>query len=228
MLSLGLSFFTMATHGVWDLGAWIHALKAPDFAEITDVEQRKAAFFNYLLPVIQQQNEKILLMRSLIKNNQFSTKQRQKLAKKYRLKETSQSALLKAVDIVPASLILAQAAIESSWGRSRFAQRWHNYFGIWCFEPGCGVIPKKRAKNSAHEIATFSSPAKAVEYYLLNINRNAAYTTLRDIRQHKRDHQLPITGIALAEGLANYAEIGYEYVEMVQNVIRQNQLQQYD
>jgi Uncharacterized FlgJ-related protein len=61
-----------------------------------------------------------------------------------------------------------------------------------------------------------------------SINRNSAYETLRKIRKHKRDTQQPITGVGLAEGLENYAEIGYDYVETVQSIIKYNKLEKYD
>ncbi|WP_225879674.1 hypothetical protein [Abyssogena phaseoliformis symbiont] len=60
---------------------------------------------------------------------------------------------------------------------------------------------------------------------MLNINRHFAYTLLRKIRQYKRNNHLPITGIALSEGLGSYSGIGFDYVEQVQNVIRYNKLE---
>lgn len=230
ILSL-LLLFALATQAEWRT-FWHKIISAPletpNFEQIKDSQQRKTIFFNYLEPIIEQENNKILLIRNLLKNDKFSPIQLKKLAKKYRLKNPDKHALLRVIDMVPTSLVLAQAAIESNWGRSRFARRGHNYFGIWCFRSGCGIVPKKRHKDATHEVATFSSIAKSVEYYLLNINRNSAYLTLRKIRSHKRDNREPITGYGLAEGLDNYAQIGYEYVETVQAVIRQNQLQRYD
>ena len=79
-----------------------------------------------------------------------------KLAKKYRIEKlTSKEDLLLVIDILPPSLMLAQAANESNWGRSRFAEDFNNYFGIWCFKKGCGVVPNKRDKNASHEVASF-------------------------------------------------------------------------
>lgn len=223
-------FFTTIAYANYsrDVLSWFNAINTPKFDQIQEVNQRKIAFFNYLLPIVQQENNNILLLRTLIKNNQFNPAQLKKLAKKYRLESPSKKTLLAAVDIVPISMILAQAAIESNWGRSRFAKRWHNYFGIWCFKPGCGAVPKNRNQNAKHEVMQFSSINKAVEYYLLNINRNHAYEILRKIRSHKRMHNLKLAGSGLAEGLENYAGIGYEYVELVQGIIQQNNLSRLD
>jgi len=89
-------------------------------------------------------------------------------------------------------------------------------------------VPLRRNKNDTHEVAKFASLSKSIAYYIRSINRNSAYTTLRKIRKNKRDTEQPITGKGLAEGLVNYAEIGYDYVETVQAIIRQNKLGRYD
>ncbi|MBE8189759.1 MAG: hypothetical protein HAW58_02565 [Candidatus Thioglobus sp.] len=218
---------SVAAYNLWN-NTWNGHSRVPNFEKIQDTESRKIAFFNYLLPIVEKENNKIKIIRSLIQNNQFSSQQIAKLAKKYRLENPDKQALLAAIDIIPSSLVLAQAAIESNWGRSRFSQRWHNYFGIWCFKPGCGIVPKNRDKNAKHEVAQFSSTAKAVEYYLLNLNRNNAYILLRQIRSYKRSNSLIPKGRSLAEGLENYSGIGYEYIELVQGIIRQNELGRFD
>ena len=212
----------------WGLESWMNSLKTPDFTKIKDVNQRKQAFFEYLLPEINKQNEKIIQLRHDIKTGNMSSFKLQKIYNRYRVKEGDIDTLLMRVDVIPASLILAQGAYESNWGRSRFAKYYHNFFGLWCFEKGCGIVPLKRNKAATHEVAKFSSLDKSVEYYMRSINRNSAYATLRKIRKNKRDKQAHITGLALAEGLENYAEIGYEYVETVQSIIRYNKLSQYD
>ena len=212
----------------WGLESWMNSLKTPDFDQIQDVNLRKQAFFKYLLPEINKQNEEIIQLRHDIKTGEINSFKLKDIYRYYRVKEDDIDALLNRVDVVPASLVLAQGAYESSWGRSRFAKHYHNFFGLWCFKKGCGVIPLKRDKNDTHEVAKFSSLSKGLEYYLRSINRNSAYQTLRKIRKNKRDKKLPITGIALAEGLENYAEIGYEYVETVQSIIRYNKLSEYD
>jgi Bax protein len=212
----------------WGLESWMNSLKTPDFDQIQDVNLRKQAFFKYLLPEINKQNEKIIQLRHDIKTGKINSFKLKDIYRYYRVKEDDIDTLLNRVDVVPASLVLAQGAYESNWGRSRFSKHYHNFFGLWCFKKGCGVVPLKRDKNDTHEVAKFSSLSKGLEYYLRSINRNSAYQTLRKIRKNKRDKKLPITGIALAEGLENYAEIGHEYVEKVQSIIRYNKLSEYD
>ena len=201
----------------------------PSFDLIEDTNVRKEVFFNYLLPAIHQKNTEIIELRHSILNNELSINALEKLASKYRVKNpATQEELLKVIDILPPSLVLAQAANESNWGRSRFAKDFNNYFGIWCFSEGCGIVPKERAMNETHEVASFNSLEESVDYYMLNINRSYAYEELRLIREKQRNDMMPIIGIVLAEGLGNYAFPGNKYIDSIKSVIQYNQLGRHD
>ena len=201
----------------------------PSFSSIENTDVRKEVFFNYLLPAIYQKNAEIIALRKSILNNELNAFELDELATKYRLeKPATIEDLLIVIDILPPSLVLAQAANESNWGRSRFAEDFNNYFGIWCFSKGCGTVPKQRDSNANHEVANFNSLKACIDYYVLTINRNYAYQNLRLIRKAHRDEVKPISGIALAEGLTNYAYPGDEYISSIQSVIRYNQLERYD
>ena len=142
--------------------------------------------------------------------------------------DDSWQALLKRVDVIPPSLVLAQAANESAWGTSRFAKSGFNYFGQWCFKKGCGIVPGKRDAGKEHEVAAFSSPRKSVGSYIRNLNSHPAYQSLRSIRIQLRSENKAITGIALAGGLSEYSARGSEYVEELRSIIRYNKLAKYD
>ena len=200
----------------------------PSFDSIESTVVRKEVFFNYLLPVIHKKNAEIVALRNAISNNELNDNQLNDLAKKYRVETPSKEELLKVIDILPPSLVLAQAANESDWGRSRFAKDFNNYFGIWCFSKGCGVIPKDRDEDATHEVASFNSLEDCIDYYVLNINRSYAYEDLRLMRKNQRESLQPITGTLLAEGLGNYAFPGDEYIESIQTLINFNQLERHD
>ena len=201
----------------------------PSFDSIESTIVRKEVFFNYLLPAIHKKNAEILELRSAISNDELSYKQLNDLANKYRIKTSiSKEELLKVIDILPPSLVLAQAANESNWGRSRFAKEYNNYFGIWCFSKGCGVVPKEREETATHEVARFNSLEDCIDYYVLNINRSYAYEDLRQIRKNQRENLEAITGIVLAEGLGNYAFPGDEYIDSIKSLINFNQLERHD
>ncbi len=201
----------------------------PSFDSIESTIVRKEVFFNYLLPAIHKKNAEIVELRSAISNGELSNKQLNDLANKYRIKTSiSKEELLEVIDILPPSLVLAQAANESNWGRSRFAKEYNNYFGIWCFSKGCGVVPKEREENANHEVARFNSLEDCIDYYVLNINRSYAYEDLRQIRKNQRENLEVITGIVLAEGLGNYAFPGDEYIDSIKSLINFNQLERHD
>jgi Bax protein len=216
----------------------ISSKKVPNFAEIEDITEKKKQFFSYLLPEIRRQNTIVLREREIVLSlsNQFaqsptlSVRHRQvldKLAIKYQLEdEESTPALLKElvkrVDIIPPALILVQAANESAWGTSRFAQNGYNFFGLWCFKKGCGFVPTLRGDDEAHEVAKFRNMSHAVMTYIRNLNRHYAYAELRDVRAKLRARNRPITAEALAQGLHSYSIRGQDYIDEILSMIRVN------
>ena len=98
-----------------------------------------------------------------------------------------------------------------------------NFFGLWCFSKGCGFVPNRRNDGASHEVAKFDSLSRATYTYMRNLNRHDAYADLREIRSRLRANQIPITGVALAEGLMNYSERGAAYVEELQTMILFNE-----
>ena len=215
----------------------------PNFAVIADVKQKKQEFFGYLQPMVEKENARILTVRSKVtdlkeKSSLSSSDQSflNDLAKKYKLAndesgewtEARFDQLLVRLDVVPASLTLAQAANESAWGTSRFAREANNLFGQWCFTKGCGVVPKSRDAGKSHEVAKFKSVQASVNAYIYNLNSSNAYKELRNIRRILRYNGQPISGQQLAKGLEKYSERGHEYVEEIQSMIRVNKLSTFD
>ena len=135
--------------------------------------------------------------------------------------------LLLRVDVVPASLVIAQAAKESGWGSSRFAREGNNFFGIWCFNRGCGMTPANRDAGRHHEVAMFDTVKEGVRYYIRTINSHNAYSTLRQIRAVARNNKQPFGGEQLATGLLRYSERGVLYVNEIQSMIRYNRLHRF-
>ncbi len=215
---------------------------APDFTEYAAGDERKQAFFDYFLPIIEEENEDILTVRSDLleiyeDKEQLSFLAKLKvasLAETYEVEEfdfasdSDWNTLIRRVDIVPPSLAIAQAANESAWGTSRFAAEGNNYFGQWCFVEGCGIVPELRPEGEIYEVADFASPAESVEAYLRNINHHPAYQTLRQKRAQLRNSEDNVSGLQLVSGLTNYSERGEEYVEELRSMIRFNELDKFD
>lgn len=215
---------------------------APDFGKFDAGPPRKAAFFDYFSPLIEKKNGSVVKSRQalLTWHQELSDldgdekHQVQSMAAYYRINnfdienDDDWQELLARVNAIPASLALAQAANESAWGTSRFAREANNFYGQWCFQKGCGLVPAKRDKNKTHEVAAFKSPEESVERYIHNLNSHNAYKTLRKIRNRLRIENKLITGIELAEGLLHYSERGKEYIKELQSMIKFNKLTRFD
>jgi len=200
--------------------------------------ERKAAFFDYLEPIVAAKNAEILKDRAALKtmssdlDTQGSLSARQldrldSLAQKYALEEDSSApaqrlrVLLRRADIVPLPLVLVQAAKESGWGTSRFAREANNLFGQWCYTRGCGMVPDRRSAGAKHEVKAFDSVDEAVAAYLYNINTGRAYQRLREIRASLRRAGEKPSAMALADGLLFYSQRREEYVNEVKRMIVQ-------
>jgi Bax protein len=218
----------------------------PDFAAIDDISERKAAFFAFLDPFIHEANGEILEAREHIESLSRRV-ERGKLGKRDRLWLQSQGeqyglslaedespdlawmeALLLRADVIPPSLALAQAALESGWGTSRFAQQGNNLYGIWCYEPGCGLVPRRRPEGATYEVTRYRSPKECFDDYIRNLNANRAYESLWRLRASARAEGRPLTGVDLAGGLMRYSQEGQLYIDKVRRVIRGNELTRYD
>lgn len=157
----------------------------------------------------------------------------QKIAQRYAIKDPDfqdkkiWQQLLRRVDIIPPSMVIAQAAVESDWGRSRFATEANNYFGQHCIKRGCGLVPKKRTPGEIFEVERFSHLQGSVRAYTHMLNTKGAYKPIRTIRAGLRAKKLPITGSQIASGLNHYSEHP-QYISIIKTVINRYGLEQYD
>ncbi len=142
-----------------------------------------------------------------------------RLCRKYRTSLASE--LLNRINFIPPSMILAQAAMESSWGMSRFSREGNNLFGIWTWGAN-GIVPSGRDNGKTHKVAVYDSLLESMRSYLAMINRLPAYRNFRNIRR------TTMNSLKLAEGLRYYSERRDEYVWEIQNIIRHNDLRRYD
>lgn len=218
--------------------------------EINDTTAKKVAFFDYITPGIHKSNHKILALRAaiqaLLEKHRDQDKPLlageidflQKTAGNYRVEvflienddfnDIQFQELLSRIDIIPPSLVIAQSAIESAWGTSRFARQANNYFGQRCYSKGCGLVPKQRAKNAVYEVKKFNTTQRSIDDYILNLNRHESYAQLRQIRASDRQNKNPVTGLNLAAGLNNYSERKGAYINDVKVLIKQNKLELLD
>ena len=218
----------------------------PAQAPAGSVSERKAAFIETMLPAIRSQNQRMREFRERIrkahkalrKGRTLAQDEREwllSMARRHRLARPDDGELsadwtvqlLERVDVIPADLALAQAALESAWGESRFARQGNNFFGQWCFTEGCGLVPRRRAEGATHEVQVFDSVAASVQTYMRNLNSHPAYTEMRRIRAKLRQQGQPLRGSELAQGLNSYAGIGTHYAERLSSMIEHNDLERF-
>ena len=131
------------------------------------------------------------------------------------------------MDEIPVSLALAQAAKETGWGTSRFAQEGNALFGQWTWS-GEGLKPKDAEKDQGHKVMKFNVLQASVRAYQRNLNTHSSYKDFRQERAKLRDQGQPLDSIVLSQFLNKYAETGNQYVEVLQKIIKQNNLKDFD
>lgn len=249
LATLALTLFLANTqYAPRPLGSISGSTQLPDMGAITHIPERKQTFIQLLAPMVAQKNRALLNQREQLlamqddidQGHSLSHVQTNRLARlqqHYKLKAGAQAepnntepirTLLKRVDIIPASMVIAQAAAESGWGTSRFARQAQNLFGQWCYRKGCGLVPKRRNQGAKHEVQKFASVEQAVHAYYRNINTHRAYRGVRQRRAALREGGKAITGPALIPGLSKYSSRGHVYVEEIAELIRYNKLSALD
>jgi len=209
----------------------------PDFRKIKNFKHRREAFCIFLRPLAQEENQKIWDTRQkvlrLLKKNKLNTKQQVFLKSIYHQyniitthmkSQSSMTILNKRLDIIPVPLLIAQAAIESAWGKSRFAREGNNLFGQRCFKKGCGIIPNNRPKNKEYEVKKFNNVSQSITSYIDNLNTNSHYKLLRTLRFKLRQQNIALDSIYLANGLKYYSKQKQDYVKKVQHLIANSHL----
>ena len=206
-------------------------------AEIKMIEnskQRKEFFIQIILPLILQENNNIKLDRKRLfsiinksNNTKLEKKWLEKKYKQYGVSSQDLSTLKIRMDEIPVSLAIAQAAKETGWGTSRFAQEGNALFGQWTWS-GEGLKPKDADKSKGHKVMKFNVLQASVRAYQRNLNTHSSYKNLRKARAELRDQGLPLDSLLLVRFLNEYAETGEKYVEVLQKIIKQNNLKDFD
>ena len=201
---------------------------------IEDTKKRKEFFIQIVLPLILQENNNIKLDRKRLfgiinksNNTNVEKKWLDKKYKQYGIPSKDLSSLKIRMDEVPVSLALAQAAKETGWGTSRFAQEGNALFGQWTWS-GEGLKPKEADENEGHKVMKFNVLQASVRAYQRNLNTHSTYKEFRLARAKLRDKGVPLDSIILSEHLNEYAETGKKYVETLKKIIKQNNLKDFD
>ena len=201
---------------------------------IENTKKRKEFFIQIVLPLILQENNNIRLDRkrlfNIINKSNNTVLEKKWLDKKYKqygIPSKDLSTLKVRMDEVPVSLALAQAAKETGWGTSRFAQEGNALFGQWTWS-GEGLKPKEAEENEGHKVMKFNVLQASVRAYQRNLNTHKTYKEFRLVRAQLRDAGKPLDSIILSQFLDEYAETGEKYVQILQKIIKQNNLKDFD
>ncbi|MFT5438222.1 MAG: Bax protein [Alphaproteobacteria bacterium] len=203
----------------------------PDgFAGLKDTDARKSLFIRTVLPLVLRVNRHITAQRkqllSLFDKRRAGAPLKPSeerwlsdIARLYRTEPGRTETLRRRVAPIPPSLALAQAAAETGWGSSRFALDGNALFGQWTFTEGEGLKPRDASSDSRHAVKSYEHLVGSVWDYTRNINSNAAYRALRDARARGKR-----SGLALAGYLKRYSQRATDYVDLLRDIIRQNDL----
>jgi len=201
---------------------------------IESTKKRKEFFIQIVLPLVLKENNNIRLDRKMLfniinksNNTQLEKKWLEKKYKQYGVISKDLSVLKVRMDEVPVSLAIAQAAKETGWGTSRFAQEGNALFGQWTWS-GEGLKPKEADEDKGHKVMKFNVLQASVRAYQRNLNTHRSYENFRLARAQLRDAGKKLDSIILSQFLDNYAETGNQYVEVLQKIIKQNNLKDFD
>ena len=205
-----------------------------DLDELQSTRLKKETFIKIVLPLIVAENERILAdrkkLKTVLKKKQTSDLEKQWLRQKlleYKVKKGNMNELISRIDIIPTSIALAQAAKESGWGTSRFALEGNAIFGQWTWSDN-GIAPLNRASDKKHKILKFPILRASVKAYQNNLNTHKSYKNFRDKRATMREKNKDISGLELTETLKNYAQTGSDYIKILNQIIRQNRLTDFE
>ena len=205
-----------------------------EMKNIENTKKRKNLFIQIILPLIIEENLKIKLDRKklfVILNKNNNTKSDLewigKKFKQYGVSKNDFPTLKTRMDEVPVSLAIAQAAKETGWGTSRFAQKGNALFGQWTWS-GDGIKPAGAEIDSTHKVASFKVLKASVKAYLRNLNTHPSYKQFRKERAIQRDNDEKLNSLELVKYLDKYAETGIEYTKILSKIIKQNSLTEFD
>ena len=203
-----------------------------------DKDQKKTVFYRALLPIVLAENlriwnERVFLLQQFgqgaVDVQSDAGIEVARISDRYRVDgdlndPAVREILLRRVDVVPVSLVLAQAAQESGWGTSRFALESNNLFGMWTWNEDAGSVPLNRPDDATHMVRIYPDIESSVRAYLHNINIGFAYTDFRDLRAEMRANGKPLDPFALAGTLDRYSAAGDIYVNNIRTMLHSSEL----
>ncbi len=193
-----------------------------------ETQERKERFIDLMLPTILVAQEIINQHRNSLTNSLKNSKDSKRadtllLRLMHKFKAKDYEDLISRMQPHPISIILAQAAVESGWGTSRFCRKANNLFGIWSFNKK----EKRVAAGTTRDKKTiylrkYDSLIESVIDYIYTIGRASAFNEFRETRLISQNPY------RLIWCLNNYSEKRFGYIITLRNMIEHNDLTRYD
>ncbi len=217
---IGLAFFATGTSAT---GAE-KKYSAEVVPENMTVQEKKKRFSALIVPAVEEAYldlmEQYDEVSKLIKNN----KDRERIdALKEEYRATSDEELLAALKPHPKSIAIAQAAMESGWGTSRFFREANNLFGVWSFDKNePRIAAGEKRGNKTIWVKKYSSIKASIKDYYRVLARGSSYKEFRKLKMKTDDPYL------LVKKLDKYSERGAAYAKELSSMIRFNKFYNHD
>ncbi len=196
------------------------------------VKEKKKKFFDMLLPSVMvaafgiNETRKELEQISLKIKNGDSVSKRDSLFLEKQLdswKARNVDDLLNVKMVTrPNSIMLAQAAVETGWGSSRFFVSANNTFGVWSFNSEESRVKARETRSGKPVyVRKYDNLSMSIIDYYKVIARGP-YSEYREQRVESDDPY------EMVDYLFRYSEVGREYTQRLKTVMRKSGLEKYD
>lgn len=209
----------------WQVPAIFIKTFPQDFYQIKDENLQNELFIQILSPLALKLNNEILAERAslekieknYLKNKKINQQESiwlEEKAKKYdvftRLKDNSRTDFLiyklkEKIDIIPPSILIAIAGIETDWGKSRFVKEGNALYKEILWNDKSGILPLDEDKKANYSIKKFPSLYEAMKSFALKLNSNVNYANMRTLRSNLRRRKKIIDGRSLASSFVLYS-----------------------
>ena len=197
-----------------------------------DPDIRKQKFIELLLPAIlvtkyeiYKENKRTIDIWGKLKSNLDITHNdsvfMEELFLKYETKNFAE--INQRQQVHPNSIILAQAALETGWGTSRFFLQGNNAYGIWSFSKMENRMESLSSRGDIKiYLKKYDHVSESVKDYFQTIGKSWAFDQFRKRRSETNN------AYELIWYLNRYSELRNDYVKKIGELMIQNTLTQYD
>jgi len=123
------------------------------------------------------------------------------------------------VDEIPEEIVLAQAILESGWGKSKAARNTFNFFGLTSrSQTGNPLVTS--SGSTFYYLKSYKNMHEGIKDYAITINTHWAYKDFRNMRSEYRRQGKSLDPCQLTQGLLRWSERRERYTAKLRLVIR--------